>query len=193
MLAGHSFGGLYVRTYAATYPEEVAGLVLVDSTAATGTPVSPHRAGAYSVVRHVSSLVATTARLGVGRLIAGTSFSNLPPQYRDDARSTAATAKEMGSFLDEFGVANRSEAEAGRLRSLGAKPLIVLTADRGSSRGWMAVQNDLATLSTNSLHRIEAGATHAAFVDDPHHAAAVTRAVHDVVLSVRTGQPLKAP
>ena len=29
---------------------------------------------------------------------------------------------EMGGFIDEFVVANRSEAEAGRLRSLGAKP-----------------------------------------------------------------------
>ena len=33
VLAGHSFGGLYVRIFAAHYPDEVAGLVLVDSTA----------------------------------------------------------------------------------------------------------------------------------------------------------------
>jgi pimeloyl-ACP methyl ester carboxylesterase len=31
VLAGHSFGGLVVRLYAATYPNEVAGLVLVDA------------------------------------------------------------------------------------------------------------------------------------------------------------------
>ena len=59
VLAGHSFGGLYVLTFAARYPDEVAGMVLVDSTApasaanpgthrlATGAPptvwaVSPH-------------------------------------------------------------------------------------------------------------------------------------------------------
>ena len=30
VLVGHSFGALYVRLYAATYPDEVAGLVLVD-------------------------------------------------------------------------------------------------------------------------------------------------------------------
>ncbi len=113
VLAGHSFGGLYVRTYAAKYPEEVAGLVLVDSTAAKSTPVSPQKASSYSILKHLSSLVATTSRLGVGRLIADTSFSDLPPKYRDDARTTAATGKEMGGFLDEFGVANRSEAEAG--------------------------------------------------------------------------------
>ena len=32
VLVGHSFGGLYVRTYAADYPGEVAGVVLVDAT-----------------------------------------------------------------------------------------------------------------------------------------------------------------
>jgi pimeloyl-ACP methyl ester carboxylesterase len=193
VLAGHSFGGLYVRSYAAKYPEEVAGLVLIDSTAAKSTPVAAQKASSYSVLKHLSSLAATTSRLGVGRLIADTGFSDLPPRYRDDARTTAATGKEMAGFLDEFGVANRSEAEAGRLRSLDAKPLIVLTADRGNSKGWMAAQNKTATLSTNSLHRIESGATHAAFVEDPDHATAVTRAIHDVVVSVRTGEPLTGP
>ncbi len=45
VLAGHSFGGLYVRTFAAKYPDEVAGLVLVDSTAARDTPVSTPEGG----------------------------------------------------------------------------------------------------------------------------------------------------
>jgi pimeloyl-ACP methyl ester carboxylesterase len=32
VLVGHSIGGLYVHTYTAQYPDEVAGLVLVDSS-----------------------------------------------------------------------------------------------------------------------------------------------------------------
>ena len=35
VMAGHSFGGLYALTFAANHPDEVAGLVLIDST-------SPH-------------------------------------------------------------------------------------------------------------------------------------------------------
>ncbi len=35
VLVGHSFGGLFVRLYTATYPDEVAGLVLVDAFAET--------------------------------------------------------------------------------------------------------------------------------------------------------------
>ncbi|MBA3415247.1 MAG: alpha/beta hydrolase, partial [Chloroflexia bacterium] len=42
VLVGHSFGGLLVRLYAATYPDEVAGMVLVDAASeeieATLTP-----------------------------------------------------------------------------------------------------------------------------------------------------------
>ena len=44
VLAGHSFGGLYVLTFAARYPDEVAGMVLVDSTA----PASASEPGAAS-------------------------------------------------------------------------------------------------------------------------------------------------
>ena len=135
VLAGHSFGGLYVRTFAAKYPDEVAGLVLVDSTAAHQTPYSRPAPGSYSVLKHATSLIATTSRLGLGWFLANADFSTLPPRYRDDARATSATGKEMAGFLDEFGVANRSEAEAGTLHSLAAKPLIVLTADPRELQG----------------------------------------------------------
>jgi pimeloyl-ACP methyl ester carboxylesterase len=191
VLAGHSFGGLYVRTYAARYPDDVAGLVLVDSTAANNDPASPPEPGSYSVLRHVSSLFGTTSRLGVGRLLGAVNWAELPPKYRDDARATQATGKEMSGTLAEYGVARRSGAEAGTLTSLGARPLIVLTATVGNAKGWVADQNAMVRLSTNSVHRFERGAAHVSFVDDPDHAAAVTRAIHDVVVSVRTGVPLR--
>ena len=190
VLAGHSFGGLYVMSFAAQYPEQVAGLVLVDSTAPNTTPVPPQQAGSYSVVKHVSAMVSATSRLGLGRLIARSGFADLPPQSRDEARASAATAKEMGSFIDEYAVASRSASEAGQLVSLDDKPLIVLTADRGNAEGWTADQDKLATLSTNSLHRVVPGATHASLLENPEHAAAVSRAIHDVVVSLRTAAPL---
>jgi pimeloyl-ACP methyl ester carboxylesterase len=190
VLAGHSFGGLYVKAYAARYPDEVAGLVLVDSTAASTHPASAAKEGSYNVVQHLSSLGATTSWLGAARLLAATSYSELPPMYRDDYRGTAATGTEMAGVLAEYLVAGRSAAAAGTLRSLGAKPLVVLTASQGNRRGWMESQNHMAELSANSVHRVESGATHSAFVDDPAHAAAVTRAIHEVVVSLRTGGPL---
>jgi pimeloyl-ACP methyl ester carboxylesterase len=191
VLAGHSFGGLYVMRYAAQYPEQVAGMVLIDSTAPRSTPASRQIPGAYSFVKHLSALLSTTARLGVGRLLA--QGGELPPPFRDEARASAATAEEMASVIEEYAVADRSVSEAGELTDLDGTPLIVLTADLGNAPGWMAHQVEMATLSTNSLHRVVPGATHQSLVAAPAHAAAVTRAIHDVLVSVRTGAPLASP
>jgi len=171
VLAGHSFGGLYVMRYAAQYPDEVAGMVLIDSTAANTNPVPPTD-GSDSLLKHVSALMSATARLGLGRLLGG------------------ATAKEMASFIDEYAVAGRSASEAGELKSLDGKPLFVLTAEQGNSEGWMPHQDAMATLSTNSLHEVVPGATHQSLVDNPTHAAAVSQAIVDVVEAIRTGAPL---
>jgi pimeloyl-ACP methyl ester carboxylesterase len=50
VLAGHSFGGLYVLSFAATYPDQVAGLVLLDPTAPVPGPVPPTKAGSSDFV-----------------------------------------------------------------------------------------------------------------------------------------------
>src|SRR4029450_13325865 len=84
VLAGHSFGGLYALTYAARYPDEVAGMVLMDSTApaAAATPgtTSPSHGGTGDALSRVSVLVSTAARLGLGRLYARFAWGSLPPR-----------------------------------------------------------------------------------------------------------------
>src|SRR5919199_2206337 len=83
VLAGHSFGGLYVLTYAHRYPEQVAGMVLIDCTnpapaARARTASPPYQAGSYDVLGRVSALLSGSARLGLPRLAAQVSAS-LPP------------------------------------------------------------------------------------------------------------------
>ena len=106
VLAGHSFGGLYVLTFAARYPDEVAGMVLVDSTAPAsaakpGAP-SPGDGGSYDVMGRVSALVSTSARLGLGRLYGQFDFGSLPPRSRDEVRASVATASTLRSTIDEY-------------------------------------------------------------------------------------------
>ena len=43
ILAGHSSGGVYVRFFAAAYPDEVAGVVLLDAQSPHATPVRVRR------------------------------------------------------------------------------------------------------------------------------------------------------
>jgi pimeloyl-ACP methyl ester carboxylesterase len=189
VLAGHSFGGLYVMRYAAQYPDEVAGMVLIDSTAPNKGPVSPATEGSDSFLRHFSALISATSRLGLGRLLAS-GDSGLPRPYHDEAQASAAGPKQMAAFIEEYAVAGRSASEAGELVSLDGKPLIVLTAEQGNAPGWMPHQDAMAGLSTNSLHDVVPGATHQSLVDNPTHAAVVSQAIVDVVEAIRTGAAL---
>ena len=178
VLAGHSFGGLYVLTFAARYPDEVLGMVLVDSTAPAPAPTAnpsetpPGGRGSDDMTRRVSALVSSLGRLGLGRLVG------------------VPTASQLRSTIDEYAQGNASIAEAASLRDFGDRPLVVLTAGSGSDPTWFARQDALATLSTDSVHRVIEGIDHPGMVADLKGAAATTRAILDVVSSSRTGQPL---
>jgi pimeloyl-ACP methyl ester carboxylesterase len=194
VLAGHSFGGLYVLTFAARYPDEVAGMVLVDSTAPAsaanpGTP-SPGQGGSDDGMSRVSVLVSTAARLGLGRLYGQVAFGSLPPRSRDEVRASVATASTLRSTIDEYVQANASIEQAAALRDFADKPLIVLTAGSGHDAAWSAAQDRMARLSTNSVHRVIAGAIHEDLVANEEDAATTTQAILDVVSSVRSQRRL---
>jgi hypothetical protein len=59
------------------------------------------------------------------------------------------------------------------------------TAGTGSAAGWSGEQNDLATLSSDSLHRTVAGSTHQSLIDDKRDAAQSSRAIGDIVTAVQ--------
>ncbi len=84
VLAGHSFGGLYVLTFAARYPDEVAGMVLVDSTAPASAAHVGRDRTSYDVTGRVSALASSSARLGLGRLFGQLAAGGLPPRPRDE-------------------------------------------------------------------------------------------------------------
>jgi pimeloyl-ACP methyl ester carboxylesterase len=172
VLAGHSFGGLYALTFAARFPDEVVGMVLVDSTAPAAAADSTPDRSSSDLTDRLSALASTAARLGLGRPIG------------------VPTAQHLRSTVDEYLQAKASTAQAAALRDFADKPLVVLTAGRGSAAGWSAEQDALATLSTDSVHRVVRDVDHAGLVADEQGASATTRAVLDVVSSVRTASPL---
>ena len=143
MLAGHSFGGLYVQAFAAQFPNDVAGLVLLDSTAPKPGPTLPTNT-TDNVFGRVTALVPAIAHLGAGRLIAQASYGDLPPRAQDEARANASLARNLGSYIDEFVEANTAMQQAAALTNLHGKPLIVLTADTGNDAGWKQKQDHMA-------------------------------------------------
>lgn len=192
VLAGHSFGGLYVLAFADRYRDEVAGMVLVDATAPATRDASAtaHAAGEGETLRRLSTLFSTTSRLGLGRLYTRGDFGDLPEQSRADVRAAAAMPGTLRSTLDEYLMGASSMRDAAALKSFGDKPLAVVTAGAGSSASWLTGQDHLAALSTNTVHHVVDGAAHDDLVAVQQYASITSRAIVDVVASVRTGQPL---
>ena len=81
VLAGHSFGGLYVRVFAAHYPDEVAGLALLDSTASKepAKSVIPSDGSSEEPVGRVPVLMSLSARVGLPRFLGQLDLGSLPP------------------------------------------------------------------------------------------------------------------
>ena len=188
VLAGHSFGGLYALTFADRYPDEVAGMVLVDSTAPAAAPSTAP--GSSDGIDRLSALASIAARLGLVRVVGQLFDDGLPPRSGGEVRAGTATAGSLRSTIDEYGHASASTRQAAALRDFADKPLVVLTAGVGHDAAWSAAQNHLATLSTNSAHHVVDGATHETLVADQGHAATTTQAILQVVAAVRSGGPV---
>ena len=187
VLAGHSAGGIYVLNFAALYEDEVAGMVLLDSMHPEQyTKVSSWPAF-YEVFRRTSAVLPSLSRFGVGRVIAQTSYNDLPPAARAVQRAFWSTPRHNRSVRDEFSEIRTAMAQAKSLTNIGDRPLVVLTAQKDALGGWMAAQDDLAELSTNVDHRVVADKTHAELVENEVAAAQSSRAIRDVVDAVRTG------
>lgn len=187
VLAGHSFGGLYALTYAARYPDQIAGLVIVDTTAPRDQPVpaGSDRPSRYDPVDRLATLLSTSARLGLTRLYATTEGAGLPPRSGSEVRASTATGSNLRSFIDEFAQANRSMGEAASFTDFGARPLVVLTAGTGTDAALTASHERIAQMSSNSTHRVIAGATHDELVSDQDDSAATSDAILDVVAAIR--------
>src|SRR5215213_11425435 len=76
VLVGHSFGGLYMQTYAARYPEEVAGMALIDSSQPDQFSYQPVTRDSYEPQEFAVASLA--ARLGIVRLLS--KFAPAPPE-----------------------------------------------------------------------------------------------------------------
>jgi pimeloyl-ACP methyl ester carboxylesterase len=190
VLAGHSAGGLYVLNFALLYPEEVAGVALLDS-------MSPHQYSAidgwpafYEMFRRASAVLTPLSRLGAGHLMYDSAYGDLPPTARDQERALMATPRAARSVRDEFSQIRTTMTQAQALSTLGDRPLAVLTAGKGMQGGWGAAQDELAALSTNSVHRTLPNAEHEMLTGQQATAAESARAIRDVVDAVRTGSPL---
>jgi pimeloyl-ACP methyl ester carboxylesterase len=177
VLVGHSSGGAYVRVFAERHLDDVAGMVLLDAQPADAFTSLPDYPAFYANYRRVGILSPSLARIGLLGPILGLT----------DDRSTPAAAR---GGRDEILALPSALEQAQDLTTIGARPLIVVSAGSGQQSGWLEAQEALPQLSTNSSHRIVDAATHTSLISGVD-AETSTQAILDVVASIRTGTALR--
>jgi pimeloyl-ACP methyl ester carboxylesterase len=198
VLVGHSIGSVYIRVFADRFPDEVVGLVFVDASHPDQwqrfPPELAQRARVPARARFIGPLLAHT---GVLRMRGGVTLRQLPA---DDATIVNAyLPRSVKALLAESEAQDVSMSQARRTGAFDSLPLIVLSSGRdpdvfppGVTPAlqtqfrplWMELQKELVTLSSNADHRVIEDSGHFIQIDAPE---AVTNAVRDVVMAVRTG------
>lgn len=173
VLVGWSYGGHYVRMFASQHPDKVAGVVLLDAAHPDqwiSTSASQSQFKRYSRMYAVTPLL---ARIGVPRLMGFFQpDSGLPAPQNGAVKASFAASKDWDAQSAEFLASPATNDQVRRLNTLNDIPLFVLSAtDHGYPSDLehisQELQNDLALLSTNSVHQTVIGANHTSFWLDP--------------------------
>lgn len=200
IIVAQSLGGLFALHLATEYPDDVAGLVLVDAgykkTYETLEIRNPRFHTRIRRQMQLAPIASFLLRLGVGRLLAPRIFTR-----ESDVRAAQIShvkPKMLRAMVAEGHVL--SDLSAVRSAPRRDIPVVVLTRGRPGElrmRGidpveidatWNELQRELASMFDDGDLRIVEGAGHMIHLDRPE---AVVQAVHDVVDAVRTGGPLR--
>jgi hypothetical protein len=165
-------------------------VVLVDSSHPEQFTRSPEGRAMYERARRLTAIVPFFTRLGVIRL---TNFfpahPDLPPQQREQIEAFNSSTQHLVTTTEEFRATPDTTAQVLSMGGLGDKPLAVISAGVQPS-DWLEMQDELASLSPNSIHRVVHGATHESLLYERRDAQVTSAAIDQVVEAVRTDQPL---
>lgn len=202
VLAGHSLGGLVTRVFASRYPQEVAGIVLIDSMHPDQWVRDPALQDQFAQIEQMGRMGNIAAPLGLLRLFNFFPRENdLPPAAADTYKAWVDSSRFMFINTAELNAQPQSWAQARNAGGFGDKPLIVLTAtDHGYSPDssaklegiWLELQNELAGLSTNHVHRVLPNTTHGSLLVNQHDSQAAVAAIVEVVDAVRLSKTLES-
>jgi pimeloyl-ACP methyl ester carboxylesterase len=172
VLVGHSMGGFTMIVYAHDYPDQVSGLVLVDSQDLPASNVAaPQPAPKPGGSTSIPSLL---ARIGLVRLLGGPlgSVEELPEGDKQAYAAYAVAPRSVQTFADEGMGMSEGGAQARAVTTLGALPLIVLSRGKDLDAKHTAAQADLLKLSTDSQQLFADQSGHPIMIDQPEAAVA---------------------
>ena len=174
VLVGHSYGGLLMQLYTYTYPQQVAGLVLVDSAHIDQTRFPELRQNNANSMQQLS-LCQALAPFGLVRLsgFANGMTAEYSPAVQPVFKAHFYQTRYCQTEQNELAAWDESVAQVRAAQhALGPLPLVVLTHGNPflgpqGERDWQALQSDLAGLSSDSLHIMATGSGHYIQLDRP--------------------------
>ena len=196
VLVGHSMGGLLVRVFAHLFPDDVAGMVLIDAVHPDQHLRSPaigiHMRTGFRFLKAVPLL----AQLGYVRLtgLFDAWGEGLPARQAAESEAFLSTYRHLCTTRDESLAWDTFCAEVRGAGDLGDTPLAVVTAGKDVLPGQPELQGELAQLSSDSTHLVVPGADHVTLVTRREHALTVVEAIRQVVAkaqAVRPGRQLR--
>ena len=136
------------------------------------------------------ALAPSLARVGIARIGYDIAPSGLPPAERAEQEADLSSAEYYRALHDEIAQLLTSLTQAQQVTSFGDKPLIVVTAGKDAQDGWLPLQDEMALLSSNSVHTVLPDVSHASLIEDQQDSTSASAAIIDVVHAVRSGAPL---
>ena len=193
VLAGHSFGGLPVRAFAALYPELTAGLILVDASHPDQWVrwPTPYAARILEVSQRVLGWLGWFGLLRALHLARGIS-AGLPARQAAELRAGAALPGFAGTEAAQIRSWSVSREQLNAAAPLGDLPLAVLAVSEQPVGGELltALQRELAELTEDAGFEIVQGASHESVISDREHARVVATTI-EAVLQAATERSLK--
>ena len=185
ILAGHSLGGELIRLYTHQYPDEVKGLVFIDSSHPDQFERVPALQEEHAFGQQLSRAGALTAPFGLMRLYWGDAGPNpdLPAQQSAEMRAFFATAHPYRTQQAENAARPSTDAQVRATGHLGTVPIIVLSQD--TTGDWLTLQSEISELSSNHQWRVVEDATHMSLLTDSQHASATSAAIQQLVEASR--------
>ncbi len=186
ILMGHSLGALVARLYESQFPEEVAGLVLVDSAMPLSIVLAPPVGNASAPSPSPAPMHTTLLR----GLDSDPNFNRLTPRERELhnwAKSRKHTAPQSTDEIVQHCFSELASVIKEHLHSLRDKPLVDVSTDEDRSPDYVEFQAKLLSLSQSSKEIIAVGSSHYVIIDKPD---AVIDATSQVLRSVRTNSKL---
>jgi pimeloyl-ACP methyl ester carboxylesterase len=179
ILVGHSFGGIVMLNFARHYPNQVAGMVLVDSAHEEQTsrlPFLKDSADELVAQFHILSLLNSSGLMALSP--ATIPNRGFPESAYRQYQAVLATTDYFNGAIAET-TAYYSDLPQPKPASLGDLPMVVLSHGLPEATGdsstqqlryeqeWTKMQNELAGLSSNSKQIIAEKSGHYIQLDQP--------------------------